>query len=180
MSELKEGGFSSGSDFEYEGGKVDGKMSEEVKQNYLKNMGIIVKDGKYYQAKSIEDRGFIKWSEAYETTAKVIKWVALFISFKFYRMTYSFFMGRKQFLILYQKKKFKKSTVVLTLLSMFFVELPIIICDVVAITSVSPKEQLFYTMVDSLAIAIFMVVAGFVEVARLDKIMKTMNTKGHR
>ena len=35
-------------------------------------------------------------------------------------------------------------------------------------------------MIDSLAIAIFLVVAGFIEVARLDKIMKTMNTSGHR
>jgi hypothetical protein len=35
-------------------------------------------------------------------------------------------------------------------------------------------------MIDSLAIAIFLVVAGFIEVARLDKIMKTVNTSGHR
>jgi hypothetical protein len=101
----------------------------------------ITKDGQfYYQEKLIEDKGFNKWKNAYDRTYSVVKWVSLLITFKFYRMTYSFFMGRKQFLIFYTKKKFKKITVVVTLMAMFFVELPIIICDVVGITSVSPKE----------------------------------------
>ena len=68
--------------------------------NYLENNRIIKKGNLYYQEKVIEDKGFIKWSEAYDTTAKVIKWVSLLISFKFYRMTYSFFMGRNQLLII--------------------------------------------------------------------------------
>jgi hypothetical protein len=82
--------------------------------------------------KNIKDKGFIKWAEAFEGTAKYIQIIA-FMNFKFYRMTYSFFMGRKQFLCLYQKKKYKKFMVTLTLLSMFFVELMIIICDVVGV-----------------------------------------------
>ena len=64
-----------------------------------------------------------------------IQWTALIITFKVYRLTYSYFMGRKQFLVLYQKKKFKKHTIVVTLLSQFLVELPLIICDVVALSS---------------------------------------------
>ena len=55
----------------------------------------------YYKEKNITDKGFIKWMETFDRTAQVIKWVSLFISFKFYRMTYSFFMGRKQFIVLY-------------------------------------------------------------------------------
>jgi len=43
----------------------------------------------------------MKWEDAYDRTGKAIQWIALFTSFKFYRMTYSFFMGRKQFLVLY-------------------------------------------------------------------------------
>ena len=40
-------------------------------------------------------------------------------------------MERKQFLVLYQKKKFKKMIVIETLISMFFVELTMIIGDIV-------------------------------------------------
>ena len=89
-------------------------------------------------------------------------------------------MGRKQFLVLYQKKKFKKNTVLLTLLSQFFVELPIIICDVVALSALPMGEQVILTIMDTLALSVFLIVLEFVEIARLDKIMKTLNTSGHK
>jgi len=97
------------------------------------------KDG-YYQYKIIEDKGFNKWYEAYTDVAKIIQKVGLFVNFKFYRMTYSYFLGRKCFLVLYQKKKFKKHVVTTTIMAMFFVELPLLICDIVAITSL-PANQ---------------------------------------
>ena len=43
----------------------------------------------------IQDKGFIKWIDAYDKTAYYIKWIALIVNFKVYRMVYSFFMGRK-------------------------------------------------------------------------------------
>ena len=52
-------------------------------------------DGVFYQEKDIHDRGFAKWASTFDKTAEVIKWISLLISFKFYRMTYSLFMGRK-------------------------------------------------------------------------------------
>jgi hypothetical protein len=128
----------------------------------------------------IEDKGFNKWVQAQDQTFKVIKWVALVLSFKFYRMTYSFFMGSKQFLVLYQKKKFKKQTVMFTLISMFLVELPIIISGIVSLGGLPFGEQLLFTQIDSLAICVFLIVLEFVELATLDRIMKTVNVTGHK
>jgi len=121
---------SSSSEGEFEGGD-----KTEFDDDFLVQKKIFKEGDSFYIFKQIEDKGFNKWTGAYDSTANYIKWVSLFVSFKFYRMTYSYFMGRKQFLVLYQKKKFKKNTVLLTLLSQFFVELPIIICDVVAISA---------------------------------------------
>jgi polyferredoxin len=126
----------------------------------------------------IDDRGFIKWEDAYDRTAVAIQWVSLFTSFKFYRMTYSFFMGRKQFLVLYQKKKFKKMLVIQTLFSMFFVELLIIIAGVMGAANLPRGNQLYTTLLDSVFLCIFLLVMEFVEIARLDLIMRTVNTAG--
>ena len=41
-------------------------------------------------------------------------------------------------------------------------------------------EQLILTCIDTLAISLFLIVIEFVEIARLDKIMKTANTRGHK
>lgn len=122
----------------------------------------------------------MKWEDAYDRTGKAIQWIALFTSFKFYRMTYSFFMGRKQFLVLYQKKKFKKMLVVQTLFSMFFVELVIIICGVMGAANLPPGNQLYTTLLDSVVLCIFLLVMEFIEIARLDLIMRTVNTSGHQ
>ena len=122
----------------------------------------------------------MKWEDAYDRTAVLIKWVSLLASFKFYRMTYSFFMGRKQFLVLYQKKKFKKMLVVQTLFSMFFVELIIIVCGVMGAANLPPGNQLYTTILDSVALCLFLLGMEFVEIARLDLIMRTVNTAGHQ
>ena len=50
----------------------------------------------FFRTKPIHDGGFDKWVQANDTAFKVIKWVSLLLSFKFYRMTYSLFMGSKQ------------------------------------------------------------------------------------
>lgn len=72
--------------------------------------------------------------ETFPQVFAAIKWVSVIMTFKFYRMTYSYFARRKYFLVLYQKKKFKKMTIMLTLLSQFTVELPNIIAAIVGIT----------------------------------------------
>ena len=64
--------------------------------------------------------------------------------------------------------------VVLTLLSMFFVELTMIVGDIVGAAALN-YTQLYYTMCDSFAICSFLIVLEFIEIARLDKIMKTRN-----
>ena len=103
-----------GSDQEqFEGGDKKTKFSEQ----FLLNNKIYQDGEDFYIEKMIEDKGFNKWVNAYDQTAKIIKWVSLICTFKFYRMSYSYFMGRKQFLVLYQKKKFKKHTVTMTMLS---------------------------------------------------------------
>ena len=174
----------SSDDLEFEGGgkKFYEKLgiTEEALDRYLQQEGIVREGEDFYQYKLIEDKGFNKWVQAQDQTFKVIKWASLFFSFKVYRMTWSYFMGRKQFLILFQKKKFKKMTVVLTLLTQFLCELPIIICDVVAILELPMGEQLILTMIDTLAISVFLIVLEFYEIARLDTIMKTANTTGHK
>lgn len=168
-----------GSDSQYEGGAFTIPDKQFIKQ---KNIIIKGPEDKpeYYMEKDIEDKGFNKWVDAYDKTAVWIHWIGLLVTFKIYRMTYSYFMGRKQFLVLYQKKKFKKHTIMITLISQFLVELPIIICDIVAISALPMGEQLILTIFDTLAISIFLIVIEFVEIARLDKIMKTANTKGHK
>jgi len=133
----------------------------------------------YYEMKYISDGGFNKWAAAFDKTAVYIRWIA-FMNFKFYRMTYSFFMGRKQFWCIYQKKKYKKFIVTATLFSMFFVELMIIICDVVGALNLKVDTQIFTTFCDTFVLCSFMIVIQFIEIARLDKIMKTHNASGHR
>lgn len=153
---------------------------KELKEETLIKHGIEKEGDVYYQYKSVEDKGFNKWYEAYEQVGKIIRWVSLGVTFKFYRMTYSYFMGRKCFLVLYQKKKFKKQTVLLTLISQFFVELMLIIADIMAVLSLPPDQQIQATCMDTLMISVFLILIEFVEIARLDKIMKTRNTAGHR
>jgi len=132
-----------------------------------------------YQTKIIEDKGFNKWTGAYDRTAIAIKWISLIINFKFYRMCYCFFFGYKQFLVLFQKKKFKKHTVLATLLSMFFSQCVIIVCDVVALTQLPWGDQLTWMMLDSLIVSVFLLIVEFIEVVKIDKIMRTVNTAGH-
>lgn len=163
----------------YEGGSL-----QIPGDDFLDEYGLITRGSKsnpeYYQEKDIEDRGFNRWVDAYDRTATTIQWVALIITFKVYRLTYSYFMGRKQFLVLYQKKKFKKHTICITIMSQFLVELPLIIADVVALSSLPWGEQLILTVIDTMIIAIFLIILEFIELARLDKIMKTANTRGHK
>ena len=179
---------STSSDEEYEGGAAPLVKPEDAKagattgkfsDDFLNAQHIHYKGKFLYQTKIIEDKGFNKWVDAYDSTAEVIKWISLFINFKFYRMTYSFFMGRKQFLVLFQKKKFKKHTVMLTLLSMFFSQCVVIVCDVVALTQLPWGDQLGWMMADSLCVSIFLLVVEFIEVVKIDKIMRTVNTSGH-
>lgn len=77
--------------------------------------------------------------------------------------------------MLYQKKKYKKIIVIETLVSMFFVELVMIIGDFVGAVGLD-YNQLYYTMCDSFAICIYLLVLEFIEIARLDQIMRTMNS----
>jgi len=162
----------------------DEQLDEEREQKMLDEMNMVKEVNylgfaTYYEIRYVSDKGYIKWAEAFDNTAIYIKWIA-FINFKFYRMTYSFFMGRKQFLCLYQKKKYKKFMVTATLVSMFFVELMIIICDVVGALNLKIGTQIFTTFCDTFVLCSFMLVIQFIEIARLDKIMKTVNTSGHR
>lgn len=91
----------------FEGGNNEKSMIDKMKINqekldyYLAQENIFFRNGNYYKESMIEDKGFNKWRQAFDQTAKIIKWVSLFISFKFYRMTYSFFMGNKNFLVIY-------------------------------------------------------------------------------
>jgi len=105
-SESDESDFES-DDVEYEGGrKGKGKKNADGQQHLiddaaLESLGKVLDkvierdDCTYYEVKRIVDNGFNKWAQAYDRTAAWIQWLALFITFKFYRMTYSFFMGRK-------------------------------------------------------------------------------------
>ena len=106
-SESDESDFES-DEVEYEGGKKGkgkGKGGEGQPQliddaaleAFGKTLGKhIEREGAtYYEIKIIEDKGFNKWAVAYDRTAAWIQWLSLFITFKFYRMTYSYFMGRK-------------------------------------------------------------------------------------
>jgi hypothetical protein len=54
----------------------------------------------YYRYKNIQDLGFKKWKEAYDRTFKWIR-ICSFISFKAWRMSYSFFLGSKQFFCIF-------------------------------------------------------------------------------
>jgi hypothetical protein len=63
--------------------------------NTIEQQRIIVENGNYYQMKNIKDKGYIKWAEAFEETAKYIKILAAVLNFKVYRLTYCFFFGRK-------------------------------------------------------------------------------------
>ena len=98
-------------------------------------------------------------------------------------MTYSAFFGRKQFICLYSKKKFKKHLIMSTMLSMFLSELLIIVCDVVGITTLPFGEQLLYTLLDSCMLTVVMMFLQFYEISKLDKpntYMITVNTSGHQ
>ena len=63
---------------------------------------------------------------------------------------------------------------------MFFVELVIIICGVMGSANLPPGNQLYTTLLDSVVLCIFLLVMEFIEIARLDLIMRTVNTSGHQ
>jgi hypothetical protein len=67
-----------------------------------------------------------------------------------------------------------------TLLSMFFVELMIIICDVVGVLNLKVGTQIWVTFADTFVLSSMMMVMQFIEIAKLDTIMRTQNTSGHR
>lgn len=94
----------------------------------------------YYRYKNIQDLGFKKWKEAYDNTFKYIR-IASFISFKAWRMSYSFLLGSKQFFCIFQKKKFKKQIVSTTMVSMFMSELLMIVCALVGLIDFKPFDQ---------------------------------------
>ena len=99
-----------------------------------------VDDRAYYRYKNIEDLGFKKWAEAYDAA---FKWIrrGSFVSFKAWRMSYSFFLGSKQFFCIFQKKKFKKQIVSTTMVSMFMSELLMIVCALVGLIDFKPFDQ---------------------------------------
>ena len=80
--------------------------SEEVGLPYIDiktlNEQKVFKEGKnYFKYQNIEDQGFNRWEGAYDKTASFIYIMATIFSFKFYRLTYSNLMEKKQFLVLY-------------------------------------------------------------------------------
>jgi hypothetical protein len=99
-----------------------------------------IDDRAYYRYKNIEDLGFKKWAEAYD---QAFKWIrrGSFVSFKAWRMSYSFFLGSKQFFCIFQKKKFKKQIVSTTMVSMFMSELLMIVCALVGLIDFKPFDQ---------------------------------------
>lgn len=161
-SNSQKGKNSSGSDTDSDSGsenEIECEGGEIVLlPTTIEQQNIIVENGNYYQMKNIKDKGYIKWSEAFDDTAKYIKIIALIINFKTYRLTYCFFFGRKQFLCLYQKKKYKKFMVTATLLSMFFVELMVIICDVVGVLNLKLGTQIWITFVDTFVLCCMMMI----------------------
>lgn len=139
-------------------------------------------DAAYYRYKPICDKGFNKWVQANDKTYDYMKWIGM-LNFKFYRMTYSNFFGRKQFTCIYSKKKYKKHIIMSTMISMFLSELLMIVCDVVGITSLPFGEQMLYTLVDTAMLTLTMMFLQFYEISKLDKpntYMITVNTSGHQ
>jgi len=62
---------------------------------------------------------------------------------------------------------------------MFFSQCVIIVCDIVALSQLPWGDQLTWMMLDSLIVSLFLLVIEFIEVVRIDKIMRTVNTTGH-
>lgn len=77
---------------------------QRVADRYLRKEQIYregsVGDRAYYRYKNIQDLGFKKWKEAYDQTFKWIR-ICSFVSFKAWRMSYSFFLGSKQFFCIF-------------------------------------------------------------------------------
>ena len=137
QSSGSESGSEDSQDEQYDGGLGDlGRFEEYRLAKGLKDLIEVPEgSGKYFQKKTIGDKGFKRWMTTYEGTYSVIKWISLFITFRFWRMTYSYFMRQKQFLIIYQKKKFKKFIISTTMIGMILVELPNLIGAVLGFSS---------------------------------------------
>jgi hypothetical protein len=167
----------------YDGGQKEpsGKGQREFHEGFMIQKGISLNDdGDYVVRKEVEDLGFKRWRDTFPTVYTVIRWFGILCTFKVYRFTYSYFLRKRQFLVLYQKKKFKKNTILLTLLSMFAVELPNIIAAVVGMSELKFSQQIAFTAVDNFVVSLVLILIEFYEIASLDKIMKTANTKGHQ
>lgn len=154
-------------------------INEEKWNDFIDKNGLTFRNGAFYKESYIQDRGFNKWAEAADQAFKIIKWVGLAWQFKFWRMSWSYFMGNKNFLILFSKKKFKKHTVLITLISQFLCELPLMISGLVSMTELPFGEQLFFSQLDSLIVAAVLIALEFWEVATLDRIMRSLNTSVH-
>jgi hypothetical protein len=131
------------------------------------------RNGVYWQRKLVGDRGFKRWMETFPTTYATLKWLGLLVSYKIYRMTYSYFNRQKNFLIIYQKKKFKKHILGTTMASMVLVELPNIIGAMLGVVSLQFNQQVAWAIVDVFFVSALIIMLSLCEIAIIDRIMKT-------
>jgi cation transporter-like permease len=111
--------------------------------------------------------------ETYPRVYSVIKWTGVLFTFKMWRMTYSYFLRQKQFLVIYQKKKFKKFIISSTMLGMILVELPNVIGAVLGMSSLQFNQQVAWSVVDAFMISCLLICLSLCEIAIIDKIMRT-------
>jgi hypothetical protein len=157
--------------------RKEGVEDEFMREHKLQHNG----KGGYEKVTSIHDGGFERWAESNDRNRvyPTINVLGVIINFKFWRLAWSHFMGKSCFVLLVEKKKFKKKTVVLTLVSMFFVELPLIISGLVSLTELPFGEQLMYSQIDSMLVAALLIVFEFAELASFDKIIRSKNSAVH-
>ena len=78
-------------DLQFEGGKKS--KTKVLSEEFKRYSGIEQSGNTYSRRKDIQDRGFKDWEQSHKSLAGFIRFVALIVNFKFYRLTWSWFLG---------------------------------------------------------------------------------------
>mmetsp|Transcript_43828 Transcript_43828/g.42324 ORF Transcript_43828/g.42324 Transcript_43828/m.42324 type:complete len:385 (+) Transcript_43828:1678-2832(+) len=130
----------------------------------------------YYRRDILKkDAAFFKWCRMYPRTSTILPKVALVLNFKLIKMLYSGFFGQESCLAQFDEPKahFLQPLRMITYFSFVFVYVPIIVADAFIYIQVEWGYQLLVLAIESLILAIFIMVLTVIEFRNVNKLIMT-------
>jgi hypothetical protein len=126
----------------------------------------------YFNNRRVKEDDYVRiWltNNVNYTVFVVIRYLALFLGFKFYRIIYSKLFDILQFSLGYKKYQhvFPLATI-FTLFNLILCEIPMIIASFTLIYNKRMKDQTFYTCVECLTITIITIIVSLVDIYKTE------------